>query len=279
MSVRDQQYPGVMALTPHACRARFLFTPRLRLKVGLSEPRRISRLAETSQAQHLPLLSPVPDSHIRSPLPLQGLTSFTRRSGNWVAAMDLASQAAGAPVNSAPATASPPEAAGNLAEQRAAPPKPQQVANFCRQCSGRMELVLPEKDHLWRHVCSSCAYVDYQNPKMVTASDLAGPCTFKLHGGYAPERAFLQVQGLMCCQPPSCRWWDASWWLLMRTCLTARPRCDVLTAAYAQVVGCIVEHEGHVLLCKRGIQPQRGFWTVPAGFMEERESSAGKMVV
>ncbi len=31
------------------------------------------------------------------------------------------------------------------------------------------------------------------------------------------------------------------------------------------VVGCIVQHEGKILLCRRGIEPQRGLWTVPAG--------------
>uniref|UniRef100_A0A061S4N4 Nudix hydrolase n=1 Tax=Tetraselmis sp. GSL018 TaxID=582737 RepID=A0A061S4N4_9CHLO len=41
------------------------------------------------------------------------------------------------------------------------------------------------------------------------------------------------------------------------------------------VVGCIVEHEGRILLCKRGIDPCKGKWTVPAGFMELDESTAG----
>ncbi|KAG2492456.1 hypothetical protein HYH03_009397 [Edaphochlamys debaryana] len=40
------------------------------------------------------------------------------------------------------------------------------------------------------------------------------------------------------------------------------------------VVGCIVEHEGKVLLCKRAIQPCYGKWTLPAGYMEWNESSA-----
>lgn len=31
------------------------------------------------------------------------------------------------------------------------------------------------------------------------------------------------------------------------------------------VVGTIVQHEGRILLCRRGIEPQRGLWTVPAG--------------
>ncbi|KAA6416757.1 MAG: nudix hydrolase chloroplastic-like [Trebouxia sp. A1-2] len=40
------------------------------------------------------------------------------------------------------------------------------------------------------------------------------------------------------------------------------------------VVGCIVEHEGKILLCKRGIEPCKGKWTLPAGYMELKESSA-----
>lgn len=40
------------------------------------------------------------------------------------------------------------------------------------------------------------------------------------------------------------------------------------------VVGCIVQHQGRLLLCRRGIEPQRGLWTVPAGYLECGESSA-----
>jgi ADP-ribose/FAD diphosphatase len=44
------------------------------------------------------------------------------------------------------------------------------------------------------------------------------------------------------------------------------------------VVGCIVEHGGRILLCKRAIEPRRGYWTVPAGFLELGESAmAGAM--
>jgi ADP-ribose pyrophosphatase YjhB (NUDIX family) len=38
------------------------------------------------------------------------------------------------------------------------------------------------------------------------------------------------------------------------------------------VVGCIPEYENRVLLCKRNIQPRRGKWTLPAGFLENGES-------
>lgn len=32
------------------------------------------------------------------------------------------------------------------------------------------------------------------------------------------------------------------------------------------------DNEPHVLLCKRGIQPRHGYWTLPAGFMENGET-------
>ncbi|WOL05308.1 hypothetical protein Cni_G14036 [Canna indica] len=40
------------------------------------------------------------------------------------------------------------------------------------------------------------------------------------------------------------------------------------------VVGCLVEHNGKVLLCKRKIEPSYGLWTLPAGFLEIGESAA-----
>ena len=44
------------------------------------------------------------------------------------------------------------------------------------------------------------------------------------------------------------------------------------------VVGSVPEWEGQVLLCRRAIEPRRGFWTLPAGFLELGESAeAGAM--
>ncbi|KAL4533843.1 hypothetical protein Ndes2437B_g03165 [Nannochloris sp. 'desiccata'] len=40
------------------------------------------------------------------------------------------------------------------------------------------------------------------------------------------------------------------------------------------VVGAIIEHEDKILLCRRGIMPQRNLWTIPAGFLEVGESTA-----
>uniref|UniRef100_A0A7S0YTF8 Nudix hydrolase domain-containing protein n=1 Tax=Polytomella parva TaxID=51329 RepID=A0A7S0YTF8_9CHLO len=79
-------------------------------------------------------------------------------------------------------------------------------SKFCRVCGSGMKILKPSGDKEWRHVCSSCGFVDYFNPKMV--------------------------------------------------------------------VGCIVEHEGKILLCRRAIEPSYGLWTVPAGYMELNESTA-----
>jgi len=39
------------------------------------------------------------------------------------------------------------------------------------------------------------------------------------------------------------------------------------------VVGTVAtDPGGRYLLCRRAIEPRRGFWTIPAGFLEERES-------
>lgn len=58
-----------------------------------------------------------------------------------------------------------------------------------------------------------------------------------------------------------------------------RPRfvCDQCGQIHYQnpkvVVGCIPEWEDQILLCRRAIEPRRGLWTLPAGFMENGEST------
>ncbi|MEM8490673.1 MAG: NUDIX hydrolase [Pseudomonadota bacterium] len=39
------------------------------------------------------------------------------------------------------------------------------------------------------------------------------------------------------------------------------------------IVGCLASYEDKVLLCKRAIEPRCGLWTLPAGFMENRETT------
>jgi ADP-ribose pyrophosphatase YjhB (NUDIX family) len=53
--------------------------------------------------------------------------------------------------------------------------------------------------------------------------------------------------------------------------------CPVCGAIHYQnpkmVVGCIPEWENKVLLCRRAIEPKYGLWTLPAGFMENGETT------
>lgn len=39
------------------------------------------------------------------------------------------------------------------------------------------------------------------------------------------------------------------------------------------VTGCIPEWEDKILICKRAIEPRKGKWTLPAGFMENGETN------
>jgi len=39
------------------------------------------------------------------------------------------------------------------------------------------------------------------------------------------------------------------------------------------VVGCVAEWEGRILFCRRAIEPRKGYWTLPAGFMENGETT------
>jgi len=38
------------------------------------------------------------------------------------------------------------------------------------------------------------------------------------------------------------------------------------------VVGSVVTYEDKFLICRRAIEPRRGYWTLPAGYLEENES-------
>jgi ADP-ribose pyrophosphatase YjhB (NUDIX family) len=39
------------------------------------------------------------------------------------------------------------------------------------------------------------------------------------------------------------------------------------------VVGSVVREGGKILLCRRAINPRKGYWTLPAGFMEQHETA------
>ena len=50
-------------------------------------------------------------------------------------------------------------------------------------------------------------------------------------------------------------------------------RCDFIDYVNPKiVVGSVVTWEDKILICKRAIEPRLGFWTLPAGFMENGES-------
>ncbi|MBI5436787.1 MAG: NUDIX hydrolase [Nitrosomonadales bacterium] len=77
---------------------------------------------------------------------------------------------------------------------------------YCSECGAPVELRLPPDDSRPRHVCTACATIHYQNPKLVV--------------GAIPE-------------------WE----------------------------------DGRILLCRRAIEPRHGLWTLPAGFMENGETT------
>ena len=50
-------------------------------------------------------------------------------------------------------------------------------------------------------------------------------------------------------------------------------RCNFVDYVNPKIVtGSVVTQGELILLCKRAIEPRKGFWTLPAGFMEEGES-------
>ncbi len=57
----------------------------------------------------------------------------------------------------------------------------------------------------------------------------------------------------------------------------ARWVCDACGEIHYQnpklVIGTVPEHEGRILLCRRAIEPRYGYWTLPAGFMENDETA------
>lgn len=49
--------------------------------------------------------------------------------------------------------------------------------------------------------------------------------------------------------------------------------CGFIDYANPRIVTGVVAHrDGKILLCRRAIEPRKGFWTLPAGFMELGES-------
>jgi ADP-ribose pyrophosphatase YjhB (NUDIX family) len=57
-----------------------------------------------------------------------------------------------------------------------------------------------------------------------------------------------------------------------------RAVCDACNTIHYEnprmIVGCVAEWDGSILLCRRAIEPRYGLWTVPAGFLENGETTA-----
>ena len=58
--------------------------------------------------------------------------------------------------------------------------------------------------------------------------------------------------------------------------------CEACGAIHYQnpriIAGCVPTWKGQVLLCRRAIEPRKGFWTLPCGFLENGETvEAGAM--
>ena len=58
----------------------------------------------------------------------------------------------------------------------------------------------------------------------------------------------------------------------------SRAVCDACGTIQYQnpkiVVGCLPVHGDRILICKRAIEPRYGYWTLPAGFMENDETAS-----
>jgi ADP-ribose pyrophosphatase YjhB (NUDIX family) len=51
------------------------------------------------------------------------------------------------------------------------------------------------------------------------------------------------------------------------------PACGIIHYQNPRIVaGCVPTYEGRILMCRRAIEPRRGYWTFPAGFMENGET-------
>lgn len=52
------------------------------------------------------------------------------------------------------------------------------------------------------------------------------------------------------------------------------PNCDTIHYQNPRIVaGTVPVWEGQILLCRRAIEPRYGYWTLPAGFMENSETT------
>lgn len=53
------------------------------------------------------------------------------------------------------------------------------------------------------------------------------------------------------------------------------PACNIIHYQNPRIIaGCIPVWEDQILICRRAIEPRRGYWTIPAGFLENEETVA-----
>lgn len=53
------------------------------------------------------------------------------------------------------------------------------------------------------------------------------------------------------------------------------PQCDFIDYDNPRLItGTLPIYKGKILLCKRNIEPRFGYWTLPAGFMENQETTS-----
>ena len=84
-------------------------------------------------------------------------------------------------------------------------PKPQ-LSKFCRKCGGKISMRRPPTENELRHVCDTCGYIDYYNPKLVRSVRLPF-VVLQLSTHHAA--AYMQTFQTMCERPSdfvSCAW-------------------------------------------------------------------------
>ncbi|XP_070666226.1 nudix hydrolase 23, chloroplastic isoform X2 [Malus domestica] len=130
--------------------------------------------------------------------------------------------------------------------------------NFCQSCGGPTKHEIPDGEEKIRAICTVCERIAYENPKMTqTRLDTLQPHwpDSESQLGFAPRNHIVDQ------------------WIHFGQNGVKSHICN-LPPPNVRVVGCLIEHDNKVLLCKRKIQPSYGLWTLPAGYMEIGESAA-----
>lgn len=98
------------------------------------------------------------------------------------------------------------------------------------------------------------------------------------HRGWLPPMVIILIQPRLLCYPMKFCTQCGNGVTLRVPDGDDRPRyvCDACEYVHYQnpriVAGCLPVHGDRVLMCRRAIEPRKGYWTVPAGFMENGET-------